>query len=245
MHAVLEKHLAFNPVTARLLSMGAGVTIRRYSALDRSADSYNAMLPSLEQFRYEIYIAELQKSLPGADHFRRRLPDEHDATAYHFLAASKRNSIDGCVRLHMTPHVPEQSQRALALDKYLDGYSYPVGYVSKLMVRRSLRGGTTARQLMEAMVEFSRNEYENAEICFFHCNPKLVRLYAYYGFRQFGEAFHDPAVGAQVPMYFMPGDVEHFKSIGSPLYPTAKRRPIPQDLKAYLTSLLHSPGGIA
>lgn len=245
MSTTLSKWLASNSAALGLLSKLSNRQVRMMSAQGSTADLFHEMLPSLERFRYEVYIAELKKSLPQADHLNCRLPDEDDLGAHHFIATTKQFEVDGCIRLHVSPAVPDAVKQALRLDNLLAGYRSPYGYVSKLMVRRTLRGGFVVLKLLEAMEQFSHNHFADGELGFFHCHPKLTRLYERYGFRKFGTMFNDPNVGQQVPMYFMIRDAEYFKEIGSPLYWIAKKRPIQKEVKEHLLTLLHSEGGNA
>jgi predicted GNAT family N-acyltransferase len=237
--------LLLGTTAMNVLSKLAGQQIRLAAARGRLAAEFHELRPALERFRYDVYIVELKKALPQADHLSCRLPDVDDDSAYHFVATTKQDEVLGCVRLHISPEVPESARRNLRLDFFLAGYDEPYGYVSKLMVQRTLRGKSVALQMMEAMVEFSRTGFMNAEVCFFHCSPRLVGLYESYGFRRFGLPFADPHVGLQVAMYFIPGDVEYFERIGSPLLRVARGRPIPKHCKEQLEAMLLARGGIA
>lgn len=193
----------------------------------------------LERFRYAIYIEELGKPLASADHKTRRLPDPADPSAFHFTFHGHSGEIVGCVRLHLHPRLPQGVVQQLGLADFERQHDRPFGYVSKLMVAKGFRGGAVSVALMKAMVEFGHGAPNHGEVAFFHCHPKLVRLYEKFGFRRFGAAFEDAQSGStQVPMFIMGGDTAHFRACASPMALTAERFNIPPARKAQLLRLI-------
>jgi hypothetical protein len=52
----------------------------------------------------------------------------------------------------------------------------------------------------------------------------------------------DDNVGLQIPMFYMPGDVAHLESIGSPLLRKALEQPIQETHRTHLIALLQTEG---
>lgn len=168
-------------------------------------------LAAIARFRYEIYVEELAKPLPQADHVTRRLLDAHDGGALHFYVAGV-NGVEGCGRLHVG-NVPFDVVECLALSDLLATYRAPICYLSKLMVVKGKRGAGTCLAILGAMY---RHAMENgAYLSVSTCNTRLLSLYERLGLRVFGERFVDPYVGVQVPLVMLVEDREHLSKTRS------------------------------
>ncbi len=232
---------------ASSLLMSAASTLSRslYKVKTFTCDD-EELTDELAAFRYRIYIEELRKPLAYADHKRKRLHVPFDDSAFHLIAKSLSGSIVGCVRLHMLETTQMQYLEPLKIDGRLADYPLPFGYISKLMVERSMRGQGCAVALMEAMVTLGHTAPHLGEIGVFHCHPKLVPLYSRMGFRCFGTVFRDAEVGLQQPMIIIGGDVEHFNAVRSPMRSISKRFALhPARLDDLYTRFDLWPGSIA
>jgi predicted GNAT family N-acyltransferase len=177
----------------------------------------NCDLAEIERFRYSIYIAEQHKPLPAADHLTRRLPDEDDRTAFHFCIRNGSDQLVAYARLHCMESIPALAVARLDLGGLLRQSPETIGFISKLMVAKSLRGRTNAVRLIMSMIQYSCERFTHGEGAAFHCSPALVPLYTRMGFRVYGTPFIDPHVGLQIPMVVTFRDVEHFEKCGSPI----------------------------
>lgn len=167
------------------------------------------------KLRYRIYIEELKKNLPWADHGKKHLPDPHDCGAAHFAVSRLGGQPVGCARLHLGTSIPAELLEAMQVKEFVERDGYRCGYVSKLMVDRSLRGKGASLLMMMRMIEYGAAS--GGQYALFHCNPKLCRLYERYGFRRFGEPFDMAHVGTQICMVNLFGDADHFARVQSPL----------------------------
>ena len=188
--------------------------------VNSNSDHYQQLL----HLRYQVYVMELNKNLPQADHERRLLPDHGDSNSWHFLIGAKWGKPLGCVRLHLGDEVPQDGLAEMGLADLSSCEIGRFGYVSKLIVDRSIRGQGAAIKMMFAMIEHANQVTKgHGDYALFHCNPRLVTSYERLGFRRFGRPFIDCHVGLQIPMVNMLGDFRHFRAINSPLTPIAKR----------------------
>jgi len=195
-------------------------------------------LEAIEQFRYQIYVLEQGKILPGVDHSCRRVRDVHDRAAYHFTAHDIGGALIGYARLHLNDQLPPGTLERLGLTKFAWQYDRTFGYVSNLMVARTYRGAGIAVQLMRSIGDFGQSPPQHGELAFCHCRPGLAPLYKHLGFRSFGDSYTDPNVGSQVPMYLIGGDLDHFKVCRSPLASMGLKYRLTSERKRYLLSLI-------
>jgi len=174
-----------------------------------------AEMLAIEQLRYRIYIEEMHKPLPWADHASQRLPDAFDEGAAHFYTAHE-NEPTSSARVHVG-NVPATVSHKLELEDWCAAYGAPWGYASMLMVSRDRRQGLLVIRLMHRIYTFARDR--SCSVAFCHCNPGLVPLYEKIGFRCFGKPLHFEHVGAQIPMVLFLEDRAYFERIGSIFLP--------------------------
>lgn len=176
-----------------------------------------AQIEEIERFRYSIYVEEQHKPLPAADHLAQRLPDADDHAAFHFCMRNSSRKLVGYARMHYAQAIPSSAVAHLGLGELARRSPKVLGFISKLMVDKSLRGRTNAVRLIMSMIQYGCERFEQAEGAVFHCSSELVPLYTRMGFRAFGTPFMDPYVGRQTPMVAIFRDVAHFRQCGSPI----------------------------
>jgi predicted GNAT family N-acyltransferase len=176
-----------------------------------------AQIEEIERFRYSIYVAEQHKPLPAADHRQMRLPDADDNAAFHFCMRNSAGKLVGYARMHYAEAIPSSAIRHLELGDLVRHSPKVLGFISKLMVDKSLRGRANAVRLIMSMIQYGCERFEEAEGAVFHCSSELVGLYTRMGFRPFGAPFIDPYVGQQTPMVAIFRDLDHFRECRSPI----------------------------
>lgn len=185
-----------------------------------------AQIEEIERFRYSIYVAEQHKPLPAADHLTKRLPDADDHAAFHFCVRNSEHKLVGYARMHYAETIPSSAISHLELVDLVRRSPKVLGFISKLMVDKSLRGRTNAVRLIMSMIQYGCERFKQAQGAVFHCSSELVPLYTRMGFRPFGSPFVDPYVGKQTPMVAIFRDLEHFKECGSPIAMIAQSLPL-------------------
>jgi predicted GNAT family N-acyltransferase len=209
------------PLIPRLQKLFTGLIAGRCSMVSGASE-----MEKIYRLRYRIYIEELKKNLPWADHARKRLTDPHDTGAVHFAVRRLGGEPVGCVRLHLGAAIPGELLELMQIRDLVARDGYRCGYVSKLMVDRSLRGKGASLLMMMHMIEHGAPA--GGEYALFHCNPKLCRLYERYGFRRFGKPFEMAHVGTQICMINLFGDADHFLRVNSPLAEHVERFRLPE-----------------
>ncbi len=222
MFAELWQHSALRRWLQAMAIRISNFTLRTHVWFGNDAD-FTAQREKLLGLRYQIYVAELGKPLPNADHQRKQLPVAHDDCAWHLLVCNWRGAPIGCVRFHLGVHLPDALLAPMQLQDLPEQERLRTGYVSKLMVARTKRGRGAALLLMHEMAALAMRQTDATGDCaLFHCNPKLVHGYEKLGFRVIGRPFVDAHVGLQVPMVYLLGDLTYLRQIRSPLIDVAR-----------------------
>jgi CRP-like cAMP-binding protein len=155
------------------------------------------MLEAAQRLRYEVYCGELERNSPYADHARKIIADDLDATGYTFIAVEAGETI-GTVRANLP------SLGSLGVLEELYGmrrsrhYPAGTGVCTKFIVKRSRRKSLTAIKLMGALVRFGARY--NIRECYIDCVPDLLPFYQALGFTQAGQLFFHRENGPSYPM---------------------------------------------
>jgi predicted GNAT family N-acyltransferase len=171
-------------------------------------------MEGIYRLRYQVYIKELKKNLPWADHERRHLVDPEDRNGVHF-AVTRFGRVVGCARVHFGAEIAQEILAVSALADFERQDGHRGDYVSRLMIARSIRGKGAAFAIMLKMIQCAVARGHDHAV--FHCNAKLVSFYQRLGFRICGAPFETAHSGVQTPMAVIWGDSEHLTAIGSPL----------------------------
>ena len=168
--------------------------------------------------RYEIYVKEMGKSPPEADHQKGWIRDDLDPTARLYGLKTASGEIVGTLRLNLLKEVndPEGQLSHLPLDKLLSRLEVEqISITSRLMLKPSWRGGAVLGLLLNHCYGDAVALGIRADIC--HSKPSLVELYEQMGYRRFCPGINLEGVGYQVPMVLALLDREHLKRSRSPL----------------------------
>jgi predicted GNAT family N-acyltransferase len=155
------------------------------------------MLESAQRLRYEVYCGELGRQSPYADHERRTITDDLDATAWTFVAVEAGETI-GTLRGN------KSDESALGVIEELYGmkasprHPAETAICTKFIVKRSKRGGPAALKLISAMVRFGLRK--NVKECYIDCIPALLPYYKALGFEVAGPPFFHRENGPSHPM---------------------------------------------
>ena len=170
--------------------------------------------------RYEIYVEEMGKSPPEADHCHRLIRDSLDPAARLYGLRNPEGKLVGTLRLNLLGDLDDPESQlgvmAKALLPVLDHVSWKsISYTSRLMLQAAFRGGTALGLLFNRCYGDAIQAGSRLDAC--HANPGLVELYEQLGYRRFCSGADWPGIGYQVPMLLALNDVSHLKISRSPL----------------------------
>ena len=168
--------------------------------------------------RYAIYVEEMGKSPPAADHQRRWIRDALDATAQLYALHDAEGALVGSLRVNRFSDLedPEALLAPLPIAPLLERFPLEaISHTSRLMLRPAWRGGAALGLLFNRGYGDAAAAGVRVDLC--HAKPGLVELYEQLGYRRFCPGLDLPGVGYQVPMLLALHDREHLRRSRSPL----------------------------
>jgi predicted GNAT family N-acyltransferase len=185
------------------------------------------------QFRYQVFIEEIAKSLTYVDHKRRQFFDDLDKTSI-LLYAQAGNKVVGTMRITLG----EPDQFPLFLSEIFTLHKFKeilntqrfkaIGLSTKFAIAPAFRGSTLMYKLVSETIRICQDN--NIQFFFGGCNPHLIPLYERVGWRRFTKNFTDDNNGLLVPLLIIPEDTLYLKQVKSPLYRVFKQRKTPSVL---------------
>jgi predicted GNAT family N-acyltransferase len=172
---------------------------------------------AIYRLRYATYVEEMHLYRSKADHDRRWLRDEEDATAQ-LLYAQIDGVVVGTLRVHLGKEnaLPESLTERFALERFLPLVPREqLSVVGRFMVRQDMRGTAVPYRLIHESIRFQLEQ--GLELAFCDCQPHLLNLYLSLGFRPHLGTFDHPEFGVMVPLVLVLRDRAHLEWVGSPL----------------------------
>ncbi len=194
------------------------------------------------QFRYEIYVKEMGKPMPGADHQKGHLSDACDNGATHIMAWSDGDLVGSLRIIWGRIEIPEPYAEWYGLADFMSFPPEVLSFTGRMMVAPDRRNSLIAAAL--ASEAFRLGCEQGVKFDFIHTTPPLLGFFERLGHRRYRPDFIDPKLGPRVPMLLTLEDREHLKNCRSPLlrqvqYPTSGA-----DMSGWFQSRFgHSMGG--
>jgi hypothetical protein len=189
-------------------------------------------LTQLHALRYTVLVDEMGKYADRADHERRLLIDEEDATSWHFVALTEVGEIAAANRLSwggagFSPRQIEQYDLKPWLDAGL-GEFICVG--ERTIVAPAHRGSTAVHELSATTPQaFDDNDIR---IVFGACEPHLLTLYLSVGQFPYAERnINSEEAGYLIPMVMFMPDAEALRGEGTAGLDPDGRRALPAPVK--------------
>jgi len=181
---------------------------------------------AIYRFRYQVYVEELKRDYPDADHKRKWLHDEDDEKDYtvNFYSGAQ-DDVTGAVRLLLwrPGQVPENYSRMFSMETFPGLEELVTSEVGRLMIRPDQRGNDTFPTLMCAMYEHLVQQ--DAQLCFLYCVPGLVKHYRKtIGARPYGGRLVPAGSSTGIPMVVVVSDTDYFRESGSVLAGLSEER---------------------
>lgn len=171
------------------------------------------------RFRYRVYVDELRKPLPYADHERRLFTDEMDEQSRILVAFDESaGTIVGTVRTLFggTQPFPDSLVDKLQLGPMIDAVGMEhLTHSGMFMVDPAYRGLTIASQLVAHMYRAGFERDAHVDVCV--AEMALVRPYYQMGYRPYSAPIRPFAeAGLRIPLAWVLRDRDYLASVGSP-----------------------------
>jgi CRP-like cAMP-binding protein len=156
-----------------------------------------AMLESAQRLRYQVYVTELGRIVPHADHAQGLIEDELDRCGECFIAV-ENGQVIGTLRLNLASRGPIGSLEELYGMTHSPHHPTSTAISTKFMVWKARRGTSASIELLAAAQRYLiRNGVKEA---YFDSIPSLVPWYQAFGSRVVGPTFQHPENGRSYPM---------------------------------------------
>jgi len=196
-----------------------------------------AVIEEIGRFRYNIYVNEFNFAAhPTADHDRGVILDDNDfdSNVHHFYTGARDEMMSVFkFRVFNAGQIAPDFVNKFSIDRFPDYEELNVAEVSRMMIRKTLRGQALYASMVYQGFEFLA-EHHKTDLVFLYCLPGLVRHYLQQGCRLYGAEVD--GVQQMVPLVIVMSDSAHFKktkaivrSVCSRYYGKGKNRTL--DLK--------------
>lgn len=176
--------------------------------------------------RYRVYVSEMGKPYPRADHEQQHLFDRLDDQAS-LLYATDGDGVAGTVRINWGTDTAAidayPNQEALQPFRRLPANL--LSFTSRLVVARGHRrySGCAVRLFRAAYAEGRRRR---AQFDFCTASQQVMPFFVRLGYRLIGDPCHDPDSGTSLyPLVLVIEDVDHLAACRSLLLRDAQRHP--------------------
>jgi CRP-like cAMP-binding protein len=187
-----EERLSYNLILTPVTGIYA-----KPQAVDVYLCRNREMLETAQRLRYEVYCQELGRQSPHADHDKKIIADNLDATGLVFVAIENGETI-GTLRGNAPTEGPLGMLEELYGMKSSPHYPHATAVCTKFIVKKSRRNGPASLKLISALVRYGiRNQYKE---CYIDCIPALLPYYKAIGFKMVGKKFFHPENGPSFPM---------------------------------------------
>lgn len=167
------------------------------------------------EFRYRIYVEEMQRKQTYADPTRRRILEPFDRTGVNWYAEDK-GEIVGVIRTNFARDTDlGYYVKLFGLESVGEDFPARSLLTTKLMILPEYRSGTLALQLAATVYQFGLDE--GMRYNFIDCNPHLEAFFQRMGFKKYWPKVVHPEYGEVLPLCADMLDVEYLDSIGSPI----------------------------
>src|SRR5207342_491477 len=178
---------------------------------------------ALARLRYDVYVREFGRRIPGADDEQGVLVEAEDAVSTHFAAYDGAEPV---ASLRLTP-IDALGHDSRWRQNY-DCAAFPVtetrqAVLSRLVVRSDHRNSLIAPQLLAAAYDAFRGT--DGELLFLRCAANTVSLYEVMGFRRYMPGIIVSDGGFRLPMVMITGDWTYFEAVKSPLLENVQQFP--------------------
>ncbi len=176
---------------------------------------------AVARLRYRVYVDEMGKQPPNADHGRKMLADDMDDVAT-ILYVSDGDDVVATLRHVWARNAPGSRYESIyGLVAMPEVSADAISFTSRLIIAPERRHTHVIGQLLNAIYELGRRN--GLWLDFINCEPRLVGLYEAMGYRRFRPTILEDHAGLWVPLALVADDVDYLARIQSPLARLAPR----------------------
>jgi predicted GNAT family N-acyltransferase len=179
----------------------------------------DADLHRIFKLRYAVYVDEMSKPYPTADHERRELSDADDRGSMHLYATDQDGEVLAALRIYYGLPSPAHVDVFDHLAHRLRS-DRPFHCVSRFVIAPQARDLRIATSLAKAAYACARTL--GVHYSYIHCNPRLMLLWTRFGYEAYRPFVFDPVVGCQVPMLLRAADEDRLAEVKSPFLHLAR-----------------------
>jgi predicted GNAT family N-acyltransferase len=170
---------------------------------------------ALARLRYDVYVREFGRRLPGCDDEQGMLVEDEDGVSTHFAAYEDGEPV-ACLRLTPVDALKRDSRWRGNYDiAAFPALEQKQAVLSRMVVRADHRRTLLAPQLLSAAYDAFRAT--DGELLFLSCAANTVSLYEVMGFRRYKPGRVAGDGGFRLPMVMIAGDWTYFEAVKSPL----------------------------
>lgn len=172
---------------------------------------------AVARLRYGVYVVEMGRAEPHADHATGTVLDPDDERAIVLAAFDASGEAIGTVRWQAADALTHDDLAFHGFDTMPDDLRRRSSLTAKLITDAKHRRGALTTRLMLGIF---RSGYEHeSRVNLINCNPPLDRFFARFGFVAMGEPGDHPVYGMVRVMMLPMADLAYFDDIGSPFAP--------------------------
>lgn len=167
------------------------------------------------QFRYAIYVEEMHRAEPHADHRNRRIEEPLDQDGALF-GAFRGEKIVGTLRMNSGQSVRGYYENLYGMNEYTPYFPQRTSITTKLMILPSLRKSSLSFRIVETGFRYALEN--NFKYDFIDCNQHLKAYFIKLGYQPHLPDIDHPVYGEVSRLLLDFQDWEHLKRMRSPFY---------------------------
>ena len=179
---------------------------------------------AIYRLRYDVYVEEMGRYRSVADHEKAHLKEPEDDTSRLFCAVDEDGKVVGTMRVTWGGDT-DFNQRMIDqydLEPFLQSVPREQMIVGeRFMVTPDQRGSDVIFKLFQTYLQLVNEK--RIQLIFGDCEPHLLNLYLGFGFRTYTRRnVNSPETGYLIPLVMVPEDIDHFRTVESPLVGVVK-----------------------
>jgi len=203
----------FNPGPSTTMKESARVARPKQSHIQVRMIDNEEEQEMVYRFRYGIYVEELHRAEPHADHERKRIEEPLDQDGVLF-GAFRGDEMVGTLRMNSGESVRGYYEDLYGMSAYAPYFPYRTSITTKLMILPSLRRSSLSFRLAEA--GFCYAHEMNFEHDFIDCNQHLKTYFLKLGYQQHMSDVEHPIYGHVSRLRLDLNDWAHLMDVRSP-----------------------------